>query len=439
MAFNNLQNRITSIVRKIQGKAQLSERNMEETLNDIRIALLEADVNYKVVREFLDNVRKEAEGTDVLNTVEPGQMLVKIIHDELLKILGDDSQGINYVKEGLTKVMIVGLQGSGKTTNLAKIAYHAKNTDKKKVLLVALDLQRPAAIEQLKTLGKEIEVEVFSQGTEVDILTQAQNALNYAYNNQFDLLLVDTAGRLQIDEALMKELEDLKKVLSPEEIMLTVDALTGQDIANVARTFNKRLGITGLVVTKFDGDSKGGAILSVKYIADVPVKYVGVGERMKDLDRFYPDRVVDRLIGMGDIVSLVEKAESEMDMERAEDIAKRMMEGEFTLEDFIYQLEQACKMGPIENLMSMIPGLDALAKNAQKVNLQKEAKIERAIINSMTPYERAHPDRLRSSHKRRIIAGSGTKMDDINRLLNQYEKAKKMMGQVRNIADSFKI
>lgn len=433
MAFDNLQDKITKTIRNLQGKGKLSENNMEETLKDIRVALLEADVNYKVVKDFLNKIKDQALGQDVLNAVEPGQMLVKIVNDELINLLGDTNVGINYQEDDLTVLMMIGLQGTGKTTTLGKIAKLIKIKQNRKPLLVACDLQRPAAVEQLKTLGKSIGVEVFSLGLEISTLETALRAKDYALANDYDTLLIDTAGRLQIDQLLMEELKQLKANLNPHDILLTVDALTGQDIINVAKTFNDDLKISGLVVTKFDGDAKGGGLLSVKSIADVPVKFVGTGEKIDDIEIFYPDRYASRILGMGDIVSLVEKAQEEVDIKQAEKDAEKFIKGQFTLDDLLRQIEQTQKMGPLQSLIKMIPGMGDMAKALDGVDTEAQFKKTKAIIQSMTAYEKTYPEELRNSHKRRISAGSGTTVNDVNKLINQFTRTKKMMKSMGGI------
>ena len=435
MAFDTLQEKITKTLRNIEGKGKLSERNMEDTLKELRIALLDSDVNYGVVQNFLNDVRKEAVGQDVLNSIDPGQLLVKIVHDEIIKLLGDDDNSIHFAP-GLTTIMMVGLQGTGKTTQAAQIANIFKKQGKK-VLLVAGDLVRPAAVEQLKTLAQSIEVEVFSKGLFVNALNTSIDAKKYAKENGFDVMIVDTSGRLQIDEVLMQELKDIKQAVSPEEILLTVDAMTGQDIVNVANTFNDELNVTGLVVTKFDGDSKGGAVLSVKSITGVPIKFVGVGEKISDLDEFHPDRLADRILGMGDVVSLVEKAQEEFDEKRSEEIARNMMSGKFTLDDMLYSIEASRKLGPLSSIMGMLPGMGDSKNMINDEDADKNLKKVKAVIQSMTPEERKDPSRLRGTHKRRIAKGSGTTVDDVNKVINQYDKMKKVMrsfsGMFRNM------
>ena len=432
MAFDSLQERLTKTIRNIQGKGKLSERNMEETLEQIRVALLESDVNYKVVKDFLDKIRIASLGQDVINSIEPGQLLIKIVHDELINLLGDEDNSLNFAEHGLTKIMMVGLQGTGKTTQAGKIANLLKKQNKK-VLLIAADVIRPAAIEQLKTLGSSIDVEVYSQGTEVKALTQAINGCKYAEENNFDVAIIDTAGRLQIDEVLMQELKDIKNAVNPHEILLTVDALTGQDIVNVANSFNELLDVTGLVVTKFDGDSKGGSALSVKAVTGVPIKYTGVGEKINDLEEFHPDRLADRILGMGDVVSLVEKAQEEMDMKKAEMLAKRLLSGKFTLDDMLASIEQSSKMGPLSGIMKLVPGMSDFAGSVNDEDAERTLKRTKAIIQSMTPAEREDPSIMRSSHKRRIASGSGTSVDEVNKLINNYDRSKKMMGSIKSM------
>jgi signal recognition particle subunit SRP54 len=434
--FDSLQEKLTKTLRNIQGKGRLSERNMEETLKEIRIALLESDVNYKVVKDFLEKVRQESIGQDVLNSVEPGQQLVKIVHDQIIELLGDEDNSLNFNEKGLTKIMIVGLQGTGKTTQAAKLANLLKKQGKK-VMLLAADIIRPAAIEQLKTLGKQIDVEVYSEGTDVDVLTQVRNGVKYAEEKKYDVVLIDTAGRLQIDEELMKELKDIKDMIDPEEILLTVDAMTGQDIVNVANAFNDLLDVTGLILTKFDGDSKGGAALSVKAVTGVPIKFTGVGEKISDIETFHPERLAQRILGMGDIVTFVEKAQEEMDMKKAEETANRLMEGKFTMDDLLNSIEQSRKLGPLSSIMKMMPGMSDYANAINDSQADEELTRIRAIIQSMTPAEREDPSIMRSSHKRRIAKGSGTTVDQVNKLCNQYDKMKKLFKNMSAMKSMF--
>lgn len=422
MAFDNLTNRLQDTFRNMTGKGKLSEKNITDALSEIRISLLEADVSLDVINELLEHTRSEALGMKVTRDVEPSQMFVKIVNDKLIEILGEEKSELNFnQKPGI--LMMVGLQGSGKTTTIAKIA-NKLNKEGKKVLLVAADLARPAAIEQLKILGTQIGVEVFAQenSTPVEVV---KNAL--AHGKDFDLILIDTAGRLQIDDALMQQLVDIQAIIKPDEILLSVDAMSGQDVIHVANGFKEKLNITGLVATKFDGDSRGGSILSVRYMTQVPVKFVGVGEGIDELDEFYPDRTASRILGMGDIVSLVEKAQEKMDIEASERSAERMMKGQFTLDDMLIQLQQVSKMGPLSGLMKMMPGANQLAGQIDDADASSTMKKTEAMILSMTPEERNDPKIIRSTRKRRIAEGSGTSTTDVNRLLSQYEKMQKQM------------
>ncbi|WP_342621934.1 signal recognition particle protein [Erysipelothrix sp. P66] len=422
MAFDNLTNRLQDTFRNMTGKGKLSEKNITDALSEIRISLLEADVSLEVINELLEHTRNEALGMKVTRDVEPSQMFVKIVNDKLIEILGEEKSELSFnQKPGI--LMMVGLQGSGKTTTIAKIA-NKLNKEGKKVLLVAADLARPAAIEQLKILGTQIGVEVYAQenSTPVEVV---KNAL--AHGKDFDLILIDTAGRLQIDEALMQQLVDIQSLTKPDEILLSVDAMSGQDVIHVANGFKEKLNITGLVATKFDGDSRGGSILSVRYMTQVPVKFVGVGEGIDELDEFYPDRTASRILGMGDIVSLVEKAQEKMDIEASERSAERMMKGQFTLDDMLIQLQQVSKMGPLSGLMKMMPGANQLAGQIDDADASSTMKKTEAMILSMTPEERNNPKIIRSTRKRRIAEGSGTSTTDVNRLLSQYEKMQKQM------------
>ena len=433
MAFDSLSERLNGALRNISGKGKLTDKNMEDMLKEIRLALLEADVNYKVVKDFLVRVKEKSLVEEVIKSVDPGQMVVKIVHDEIVELLGSNEAKLNFKDSGISVIMLVGLQGTGKTTSIAKIANIAKNKLNRNAMLIAADVIRPAAIEQLQTLGKAIDVEVFSQGVETSALDTVKNGLAYAKQKGYDTVFIDTAGRLHIDEALMQELKDIEAYAMPDEILLTVDAMTGQDIVTVAKSFNESLNITGLVVTKFDGDSRGGGVLSVKAITNVPIKFVGQGEKIEDRDIFYPDRMADRILGMGDIVSLVEKAQEKMDLEASEKAAKRMMEGQFTLEDMLVQFEQIQKMGPLSGIMKMIPGINQYANMISDEDSEKQMKRTKAIIQSMTPYERSHPETLRSSMKRRIANGSGTTVNDVNKLLNQFDKMKTMMNAMASL------
>ena len=423
MAFDQLTNKLQDTFRNLSGKAKLSEKNIQDALAEIRISLLEADVNLRVIQELLDHVQEESLGMEVAKGVDPAQQFVKIVNDKLIEVLGKDSVGLDF-KQKPGVLMMVGLQGSGKTTSVAKLAYHLKEKENKKVLMVAADLARPAAIEQLHILGDEINVDVFSQANSTP-QSVVQAALKKG--KDYDVILVDTAGRLQIDDELMQQLVDIENISKADEILLSVDAMSGQDIINVAEGFKKHLNLTGLFATKFDGDARGGAILSVRSLTQVPVKYVGVGENIPDLEVFHSDRIASRILGMGDIVSLVEKAEEKMDLEASEKAAERMMKGQFSLDDMLVQLQQVSKMGPLSGLLKMVPGASQMAGQIDDADAKEGFKKTEAMILSMTKEERDNPGMIRSTRKRRIAQGSGTTTTDVNRLLSQHKKMEKQM------------
>lgn len=430
MAFDSLSDRLNKTIRNIAGKGKLTDDNMESMLKEVRLALLEADVNYKIVKDFLNDVREKSRGEDVINSVQPGEMLVKIVHDELVNLLGNEEAELHFKESGITTIMMVGLQGTGKTTSVGKIARICKTKLERNPLLIAADVIRPAAIDQLKTLGKEIDTEVFSLGTETSALDTVKAGMKYAKENGFDTVFIDTAGRLHIDEELMDELVNIESYVHADEILLTVDAMTGQDIVNVARAFSEILPLTGLVVTKFDGDSRGGGVLSVKKITGVPIKFVGEGEKLEDMNIFYPDRMADRILGMGDVVSLVEKAQEKMDQEAAEKAMKHMMEGKFDLNDMLIQLEQTSKLGPLSGILKMLPGYSQYSDLIDEAKASDGMKKTKAIIQSMTMEERRNPDKIRSTMKKRIATGSGTSLTEVNKVLNQFAKTKRAMDAI---------
>jgi len=433
MAFDSLSDRLNKALRNVAGKGTLTDNNMEDMLKEVRLALLEADVNYRIVKEFLDEIRTKSRGEEVLQSVEPGQQLVKIVHDQIIELLGTEEAGLNFVEDGITKIMLVGLQGTGKTTSVAKIARICKEKFNKKVLLIAADVIRPAAIDQLQTLGKEIDTEVFTLGTETTAVETVRQGMEYAEKNGFDTVFIDTAGRLHIDEALMNELKDINELVHPNDILLTVDAMTGQDIVNVAQAFKDALPLTGLVVTKFDGDSRGGGVLSVKKITGVPIKFVGEGEKIEDMDIFHPDRMADRILGMGDVVTLVEKAQEKLDLEEANKMAERMLAGQFTMDDMLKQFEQIQKLGPLGGIMKMIPGMNQYAGMLDEAKASDSMRHMKAIIQSMTLEERAHPEKMRGTMKKRVARGSGRSVDEVNKLINQFGKMKKLMDSMGNM------
>jgi signal recognition particle subunit SRP54 len=398
MAFESLSEKFQAVFKKMRKEDKLTESNMDAALREIRIALLEADVNYKVVKAFTDDVKEKALGQQVLLKVNPSEMLVKICHDELVDLLGADNTAINYAKGGVTTIMLVGLQGSGKTTTAGKLAYLHKNKLHKKVLLAGLDVYRPAAIDQLGQIAQQVQVDFFQMGTSVSPVEVAQKAQEKARNEGYDLLVLDTAGRLQIDEKLMAELKDINKAVHPEEVLLLVDAMAGQDAVNVANAFNSDLRLTGVIMSKLDGDAKGGAALSIKYLTGLPIKFAGVGEKLTDLDIFYPDRMASRILGMGDVVSLVEKAQEVIDQKEAEKASKKMMDGDFTLEDMLKQMKMVQKIGSLGAIAKMIPGMPNLS-DEQKEKAQSEMKVFESIVYSMTPYERRHPEVLKYSRR----------------------------------------
>ena len=422
--FENLGDRLQNVMNKIKGYGKITEENISEMTREIRLALLEADVNYKVVKEFIANVKEKALGEEVAKSLKPGEMFVKIVKDELVELLGGEKEDLN-LKGNPAILMLVGLQGSGKTTTIAKIANLLRKKHKKKPLLVACDVYRPAAIEQLKQLGRELNIEVYDEGkgNPVEI---SRNAISYAKENNYDYVLIDTAGRLHIDEELMDELNNINEKVNPDEVLLVIDSMTGQDAINVIEGFNSRLSLTGAILTKLDGDTRGGAALSIRHLTNVPIKFIGVSEKLDGLEEFYPDRMATRILGMGDIMSIVEKAESVIDEEEAMKTAKKMQKGKFDLEDFLSTLNQIKKLGPLENILKMLPGAKKMGLNNVKVDPKDMAHIE-AIILSMTKEERRNPAILKASRKQRIAKGSGRSVEEVNRLLKQFEEMKKMM------------
>ena len=427
MAFESLSNRLTASFKHIVGKDRLSDKNMDQMLKEIRQALLEADVNYSVVKSFINDVHQKMLGVQVSQNLNPSEMVYKIVRDEIIELLGDETSSLNYANNGLTVVMMVGLQGTGKTTTAAKIANLIKQKQSRKPLLIAADLIRPAAIEQLKILAEQCQVDMFALENNNKATKTVSEGLMYASANGFDTVIIDTAGRLHVDKQLMNELVEIKKIAKPNDILLTVDALTGQDIVNVAKEFDKYLSVTGLVVTKFDGDSRGGGVLSVKAVTNVPVKFVTTGEKIDDIDIFYPDRMASRILGMGDLETLVEKAQEQFDQQLAQKAMENLMNGTFSLDDMLVQMKQLKKLGPLSSVMKMIPGMNQFAGQLDGMDTEAMMKKQQAIIQSMTPYERKHPETLRSSHKNRIAKGSGTTVNDVNKLINSFERSRKLM------------
>ena len=427
--FESLGDRLQNVLHKVKGYGKITEDNISDMMREIRLALLEADVNYKVVKEFTNSVKEKALGEEVASSINPGDLFVKIVKDELVELLGGESKPLN-LNGNPASLMLVGLQGSGKTTTIAKLANFLRKKHSKKPLLVACDVYRPAAIDQLKQLGKQLNIEVYEEGKK-DPVEIASNAFKYAKENGYDYVLIDTAGRLHIDDELMDELVRIKDTVEPDEILLVIDAMMGQDAINVITGFNETLPLSGVILTKLDGDTKGGVALSVRHLTNVPIKFIGVSEKLDGLDFFDPERAAGRILGMGDIVSLVEKATEAIDEKEAEKTAKRMQQGKFDLEDFLSTMKQIKKLGPLENLLKLIPGAKKMGINDIKIDPKQMAHIE-AIVLSMTPKERRNPDIIKASRKTRIASGSGTSVQEVNRLLQQFDQMKKMMKQMSN-------
>ena len=427
--FENLQEKLEGVIHKARGYGKITEENISEMLREVRIALLEADVNYKVVKEFTNNGKEKALGESVLSSLKPGDVFVKIVSDELKTLLGGEAKPLN-VKGNPAVLMLVGLQGSGKTTTIGKLANFLRKKHAKKPLLVACDIYRPAAIDQLKTLGKELNIPVYDEGVNNPVNTSI-NAIDYARKNNYDYVLIDTAGRLHIDEELMNELNCIKESVHPEEILLVIDSMMGQDAINVITGFNDKLALTGVILTKLDGDTRGGVALSVRHLTNVPIKFIGVSEKLDGLEMFDPERMADRILGMGDVISLVEKASEIIDEKDAEKTFKKMQKGKYDLEDFLSQMKQIKKMGPLENLIKLIPGAKKMGLTNVSIDPKQIAHIE-AIILSMTPNERKNTEIIKASRKQRIANGSGRSVQEVNRLLEQFENYKKMMKGIAN-------
>ena len=427
--FESLGDRLQNALHKIKGYGKITEDNISEMMREIRLALLEADVNYKVVKEFTNTVKEKALGEEVASSINPGDLFVKIVKDELTELLGGESEPLN-MKGNPAILMLVGLQGSGKTTTIGKLANFLRKKHAKKPLLVACDVYRPAAIDQLKQLGKQLNIEVYEEGKK-DPIEISNNAINYAKENNYDYVLIDTAGRLHVDEELMEELDNIKNKVNPQEILLVIDSMMGQDAINVITGFNDKLPLTGVVLTKLDGDTRGGVALSVRHLTNVPIKFIGVSEKLDGLDSFDPERMAGRILGMGDIISLVEKATDAIDEKEAERPAKRMQSGKFVLEDFLSTMKQVKKLGPLENLLKLLPGAKKAGLTDIKIDPKQIAHIE-AIVLSMTPKERRNPEIIKASRKTRIAKGSGTSVQEVNKLLEQFDQMKKMMKQFSN-------
>ena len=431
--FDTLNTKFEKIVQSIRGKAVISETDLEVTLREIRIALLEADVSLVVVKEFINSIKSNILGKEILKSVKPDQMIIKLVQDELVKILGSENKSLNLSSSQLTKILFCGLQGSGKTTSIAKLSYLLKKSSKKKILLASADIYRPAAQEQLKVLAEETGSDFFSHNLS-SASKIVDDSIDYAQKNLFDILILDTAGRQVVDKKLMSELIEIENKFKPDETLLVADALTGQDAANVAKSFSDAINITGSILTRIDGDSRGGAALSIKSITNSPIKFIGLGEKVENFEPFHPERIAQRILGMGDIVSLVEKAAENIDKEEMEDMAKKIAKGKFDLEDFANQLKQMGKMGGVSGLLSMMPGVSK-AQKLMAENKISNSMIDKqiAIISSMTKKERAYPDIIKASRKIRISKGSGTKVQDVNRLLKQFLQSQKMMKRMKSM------
>ena len=436
MAFENLSNKLQEVFKQLKSKGVLTEADVKAAMREVKIALLEADVNFKIVKDFIKKVTERAVGTEVLQGLNPGQQVIKIVNEELIALMGSTQAQLTFSRKPPTVFMMVGLQGAGKTTTSGKLAGQLRKQGRNP-LLVACDVYRPAAIKQLQVVGKNYNIPVFEMGTEVSPVEISKKALEYAAEKHHDVILIDTAGRLHINEELMQALQDIKATVRPQEILLVVDAMTGQDAVTVAESFDGQLGVDGIILTKLDGDARGGAALSVRSVTNKPIKYIGMGEKMEDLEPFYPDRMASRILGMGDVLSLIDKVQSNIDEQEALEMAKKMRSNDFTLEDFLAQMQQIKKMGPLKDLLGMLPGIPGMGKLDMDalggVDPQKEMAKTEAIIQSMTKEERQNPSILNGPRKKRIAAGCGRSIADVNRLLKQFEDMKKMMKQMNNM------
>jgi signal recognition particle subunit SRP54 len=430
MAFEGLADRLQNTIQKIRGKGKVTEADVKEMMREVRLALLEADVNFKVVKDFVKKVSERAVGQEVLKSLTPGQQIIKIVNEELTQLMGGEQSKIAVSNRPPTVIMMVGLQGAGKTTTTGKLANLLRKKYNRNPLLVAADIYRPAAIKQLQTLGKQVDMPVFSLGDQDSPVEIAKQAIAKAKEEHNDYVLIDTAGRLHVDENLMGELKDIKELTKPDEIFLVVDAMTGQDAVNVAQSFNEQLGLTGVVLTKLDGDTRGGAALSIRAVTQTPIKFVGLGEKMDAIEPFYPERMASRILGMGDVLTLIEKAQANVDEEKAKELEQKMRTASFTLDDFLDQLGQVRNLGPLDELLKMMPGANKI-KGLNNVQIEEKqiAHVE-AIIRSMTKAEKSHPEILNSNRKKRIAKGSGRTVPEVNRLLKQFEDMKKMMKQM---------
>jgi signal recognition particle subunit SRP54 len=433
MAFEGLADRLQQTIQKIRGKGKVSESDVKEMMREVRLALLEADVNFKVVKDFIKKVSERAVGQEVMKSLTPGQQVIKVVKEELTELMGGEQSKIAVSSRPPTVIMMVGLQGAGKTTTTGKLANFIRKKHNRNPLLVAADIYRPAAIKQLETLGKQLSIPVFSLGDQVSPVKIAKEAIEKAKAEHHDYVFIDTAGRLHIDEHLMDELKAIKEEVQPDEIFLVVDAMTGQDAVNVANSFNEQLGITGVILTKLDGDTRGGAALSIRAVTNKPIKFVGLGEKMDAIEPFHPERMASRILGMGDVLTLIEKAQATVDAEKAKELERKMKTASFTLDDFLEQLSQVKKMGPLDELLKMLPGANKIkGLNNLQIDEKQISHVE-AIIRSMTPEEKMNPEIINASRRKRIAKGSGRNIQEVNRLLKQFEDMKKMMKQMTNM------
>ena len=440
MAFEGLADKLQETFKKLRGKGKLGEKDIKEAIREVKLALLEADVNFKVVKTFVKNVSEKCVGSEVLESLTPAQQVIKIVNEELTDLMGGSESKINFSSVGPTVIMLVGLQGAGKTTMCGKLALQLRKDKNKKPLLVACDIYRPAAIKQLEVVGKQIDIPVFQKGDKINPVQIAKEGIQYARENGNNVVIIDTAGRLHIDEELMTELKDVKAEVNPSEILLVVDSMTGQDAVNVAETFNEALDISGVILTKLDGDTRGGAALSIRHMTQKPIKFIGVGEKMNDFEVFHPDRMSSRILGMGDVLSLIEKAQEAIDEKEAKELGQKMMENDFTYDDYLTAMDQMKKLGSISKLMEMIPGIPKELKDVDFDAGEKELAKVRSIIYSMTPKERRNPKLIvgSSSRKKRIAKGSGTTLQDVNKLIKGHEVMRKQMKQMKSLTKKSK-
>lgn len=436
MVFESLSEKLQNALGKLKGKGKISEKDLDLAMREVRLALLEADVNFKVVKDFVKIVKERAIGTEVMESLTPGQQVIKIVNDELTKLMGEKEVKLIFSSQPPTVILMCGLQGAGKTTTTGKLAFNLKKQNKRP-LLVACDVYRPAAIKQLEVVGERVGVPVFSMGDKHNPVDIAKAAIEHGKKHGNDVIIVDTAGRLHIDEGLMTEIINIHDSVNPQEVLLVLDAMTGQDAVNVAQTFNDKLGVTGVILTKLDGDARGGAALSIRAVTNKPIKFVGMGEKLDQLEPFYPDRMASRILGMGDVLSLIEKAQANIDEKKALELEKKIRTSQFTFDDFLDQLEQMKSMGPIDQILGMMPGVNAKALKGIDVNDKDLSRIE-AVIKSMTKKERENPDIIDSSRRKRIAIGSGTNVQEVNKLLKQFKETKKMMRKFTDMEKTMK-